>query len=161
MNYILTHKVLGWKYSKWIIILQEFDFVFTTPKYKKSLVFIELSCSLPSKDFLAAIDEQLLDETLSLISTLDPMYGDIIMYLQTSMFRPMLTKNDRRRIRHHSQPYCIIHDTLYCVVVDLFLRRCLTIEEVERSLNDCHSRACGGHMSGYATPQKILRAGCF
>ena len=28
-------------------------------------------------------------------------------------------------------------------------------------LNDCHSGACGGHMSGYATAQKILRAGYF
>ena len=28
-------------------------------------------------------------------------------------------------------------------------------------LNDCHSGACGGHMSGYATAQKILRDGYF
>jgi hypothetical protein len=28
-------------------------------------------------------------------------------------------------------------------------------------MNDCHSRACGGHMSGYATAQKILHAGYF
>jgi hypothetical protein len=28
-------------------------------------------------------------------------------------------------------------------------------------LNDCHSGACGGHMSGYATAQKILRVGYF
>jgi hypothetical protein len=40
-------------------------------------------------------------------------------------------------------------------------RRCLTFEEAERALNDCHSGACGGHMSGYATAQKILRAGYF
>jgi hypothetical protein len=38
-------------------------------------------------------------------------------------------------------------------------RSCLTFEEAERDLNDCHSGACGGHMSGYATAQKILRAG--
>ena len=41
------------------------------------------------------------------------------------------------------------------------LRRCLTLEEAEKVLNDCHSGACGGHMSGYATAQKILRAGYF
>ena len=38
------------------------------------------------------------------------------------------------------------------------LRRCLTLEEAERVLNDYHSGACGGHMSGYATAQNILRA---
>jgi hypothetical protein len=40
-------------------------------------------------------------------------------------------------------------------------RRCLNFEEAERALNDCHSGACGGHMSGYATAHKILRAGYF
>ena len=39
--------------------------------------------------------------------------------------------------------------------------RCLTLEEVEKALNDCHSGTCGGHMSGYAIAQKILRAGYF
>eukprot|EP00253_Pinus_taeda_P014198 PITA_14198 len=34
-------------------------------------------------------------------------------------------------------------------------------EEAEKVLNDCHSGACGGHLSGYATAQKILRAGYF
>ena len=28
-------------------------------------------------------------------------------------------------------------------------------------MNDCHSGACGGHLSGLATTQKILRAGYF
>eukprot|EP00253_Pinus_taeda_P017900 PITA_17900 len=41
------------------------------------------------------------------------------------------------------------------------MRRCLTHEEAEKFLNDCHSGACGGHQSGYATTQKILRAGYF
>eukprot|EP00253_Pinus_taeda_P036331 PITA_36331 len=35
------------------------------------------------------------------------------------------------------------------------------IEEAARVLSDCHSEACYGHMSGYATTQKILRASCF
>eukprot|EP00253_Pinus_taeda_P024764 PITA_24764 len=38
---------------------------------------------------------------------------------------------------------------------------CLMHGEVEKVLNDCHSGACGGHQSGYATAQKILRSGYF
>jgi len=34
----------------------------------------------------------------------------------------------------------------------------LTHEEAENVLNDFHSGACGGHLSGLATTQKILRA---
>jgi len=35
------------------------------------------------------------------------------------------------------------------------------LEEAEKVLNDYHSGACGGHLSGYATAQIILRAGYF
>jgi hypothetical protein len=59
MTYILTRQLLGGKYSKWIVILQEFDLVFTTAKSKKSLVFAELICSLPSKSLPTGADEQL------------------------------------------------------------------------------------------------------
>ena len=35
MKYILSRQVLGGRYSKWIVILSEFDLVFSTPKAKK------------------------------------------------------------------------------------------------------------------------------
>lgn len=73
----------------------------------------------------------------------------------------MLSKDGRRRIQHQSQPYRIIGDTLYHVGVDSILRRCLTLNEAERVLNDFHSGACGGHLFGYAIAQKILHAGYF
>jgi len=161
MTYILSRQLLGGKYSKWIVILQEFDMEFTTAKSKKSLVFAELLCSLPSSSTPSYSEDHIPDETLFLISTLDPWYGDIIIYLQTSSFRPAVSKDAWRRIRHQSQPYRIIGDTLYRLSADSVLRRCLTLEEAECVLNDCHSSACGGHMSGYATAQKILCAGYF
>ena len=39
--------------------------------------------------------------------------------------------------------------------------RCLTHEEANIVLNDSHSGVCGGHLSGLATAQKILRLGYF
>lgn len=133
--------------------------MFTTAKSNKSLVFVELIFSLPSASLPASADENLPDETLFLINTLDPWYGDIIVYLQTSAFWSALTKDDRRRIRHQSQPYRIIGDTLYHVGVDSILCRCLTLEDAERVLNVCHSGTCGGHLSGYVTDKNILRVG--
>ena len=47
MTYILSRQLLGGKYSKWIVILQEFDFEFIKSKSKKSLVLAELLCDLP------------------------------------------------------------------------------------------------------------------
>ena len=125
------------------------------------MVFAELLCSFSSPSAPSLSEEHIPDKTLFLINTLDPWYGDIIVYLQTSSFRPAVSKDARRRIRHQYQPYCIIGDTLYRLGIDSVLRRCLTLKEAERVLNDYHSGAYGGHMSGYATAQKILRAGYF
>ena len=66
---------------------------------------------------------------------------------------------ERRKIRIHAKNYLISGDTLYHRGVDSVLRRCLTHEEAKTVLNDAHSGACGGHLSGLATAQKILRVG--
>jgi hypothetical protein len=57
--------------------------------------------------------------------------------------------------------YLILEDSLYHRGVDCILHRCLIPEEVELMLNDCHTRACGGHFSGLETFQNILRADYF
>ena len=92
MTYILSQQLLGGKYSKWIFILQEFDLEFTTTKSNKSLVFADLICSLPADSAPSSSEDYILDETLFLISTLNPWYGDIIVYLQTPTFRSELTE---------------------------------------------------------------------
>jgi hypothetical protein len=65
------------------------------------------------------------------------------------------------RIRHHSKNYLIIGDTLYCQGIDIVLRHFLNHEEVEQVLNDSHHGACGDHISGMVTTQKILLVGYF
>jgi hypothetical protein len=161
MYHVLTRQVLGGKYSKWIVILQEFDLEFTKSKAKKSLVFAELICALPHANEDIEPRDSLPDETLFLISTSYPWYGDILLYLQTQRFQPDTSHEERRRIHHHSRRYIIVGDTLYRRGIDTILRRCLIHEEAKNILNDCHLGACGGHLSGMATTQKILCASYF
>ena len=52
-------------------------------------------------------------------------------------------------------------NTFYLHGVDSILRCCLTHDEAEVVPNDCHGGACGGHLFGLSTAQKILRAGYF
>ena len=52
-------------------------------------------------------------------------------------------------------------NTLYYHGVDSIFHRCLTDDDVEVVLNDCHGGACGGHLSRLSTAQKIFRAGYF
>ena len=83
MMYILTKQQLGEKYSKWIFILQEFDLEFEKSKSKKSLIFVEIMCDFPRIDTETMAEQSIADESLFLISTIDPWYGDIIAYLHT------------------------------------------------------------------------------
>jgi hypothetical protein len=106
-------------------------------------------------------NDSLPDKSMFLISTLDPCYGDIILYLQTQHFHPDISHDESRRIRHHSKRYLIIGDTLYHHGIDTILRCCLTHDEAENVLNDCHLGSCGGHPSWMDTAQKILRASYF
>eukprot|EP00253_Pinus_taeda_P014165 PITA_14165 len=128
-QFVLSRQVIGGKYNRWIVILQEFDLEFLSAKSKKSMVFAKLISELPCG--------------------------------QTSKYPSTFSKDERRKLRHLAKNYVIIGNTLYHRGVDSILRRCLTLEEAESVLNDCHSGAYGGHLSGLATAQRILRADYF
>ena len=72
-------------------MLQEFDLEFEKSKSKKSLIFTKLMCDFPRTDIETVAEQPIADESLFLISTIDPWYGDIIVYLQTQSFRPELS----------------------------------------------------------------------
>ena len=146
MKYILSRQILGGHYSKWVVILSEFDLVFSTPKAKKSLVFAELMAWLPRVSQPLQELESLLDDSLFLMDSLDPWYRDILVYLQTQCFHPLAIKDDRQRLRHLAQHCLIVGDVVYQRGIDIVLRRCVIHEEVELIMNDCHSGACGGHL---------------
>jgi hypothetical protein len=57
--------------------------------------------------------------------------------------------------------YLILDDTLYHRGVDCILCQFLIHEEEKIVLNECHTRACGGHLFGLETTQNILRASYF
>jgi hypothetical protein len=102
MQNILTRQFLGGKYSKWIVILQEFDLKFDKAKSNKSLVFAELICDLPSADIENVVEDSFPDESLFLISLNDIWYGDIIIYLQTQTFQPDISRVDILCIRYQA-----------------------------------------------------------
>jgi hypothetical protein len=96
MQHILTGQFLGGKYSKWIVILQEFDLEFECAKSKKSLVFAKLISDFPYSETENVAADSLPDESLFLIISDDLWYGDIIIYLQTQNFWTTLSSTSRR-----------------------------------------------------------------
>jgi hypothetical protein len=161
MKHILTRQLLGDKYSKWIVILYEFDLEFDRANSKKSLVFFELICDLPSTETKNVADDSLPNESLFLISSDDLWYGDIIIYLQTQTFRPNLSSADHRHIQYQACQYIILSDTLYHHGIESIFRRCLTYDEAEKALNDCHSRACAVICMGMPLPKISYERGIF
>ena len=80
-QYILTRCIIGGKYNKYIFILQEFDIDFASAKSKKSLVFMESIYDFPRlyEDIIHV--DLFMDEHIFLVSSSDPWYGDIVLYL--------------------------------------------------------------------------------
>ena len=77
-QFILTRRMIGGKYNKWIVILQEFDLEFVSMKSKKSLIFAELISDFPSLKEEEVYEDTFVDEHIFLTSTLVPWYGDCI-----------------------------------------------------------------------------------
>ena len=65
------------------MIFQEFDLEFVSAKSKKSLIFAEIILDFLSEAEELVCEDTFFDEHIFLISTSDPWYGDIIVYLQT------------------------------------------------------------------------------
>ena len=80
-QYVLSRWIVGGKFNKWIVILQEFDLVFQSAKSKKSLVFAELILEFSTEEDVVIEDDSFPDEHIFLISTSDPWYRDILIYL--------------------------------------------------------------------------------
>ena len=82
-QYVLSQWIVGGKFNKWIVILQELDLDFQSAKSKNSLVFVELIAEFPIEEDVVIEDDSFPDENILLIATSDPWYGDILIYLQT------------------------------------------------------------------------------
>ena len=52
-------------------------------KIEKIIDFVDLISDFPSKEEEEVCEDTFVDKHIFLISTLDPWYGDIIIYLQT------------------------------------------------------------------------------
>lgn len=94
-QYVLTRQIIGGKYNKWIVVLQEFDLDFASDKYKKSLVFAELIYDFSRLDEDVIHVDSFADEHIFLVSSSDPWYGDIVVHIQTLKFAQHLSRDDR------------------------------------------------------------------
>jgi hypothetical protein len=120
------------------------------------LVFAELISELLIESGDVMPEESPIRGYMFLIASSDPWYGDILVYLQNLKCPTSASRDELCHIRYQAKNYLILDNTLYRRGVDYILRRCFTHEEEVIMLNDFHTGACGNHLSGLATTQKIL-----
>lgn len=93
---------------------------------KLVLAAFHVVSEFPTENQDDAVIDSFLDEHIFLISSFDPWYGDIIIYLQTLKCPSHFLRDKRRHIRHLVKNYLIFGDNLYHRGVYSILRRCLT-----------------------------------
>jgi hypothetical protein len=112
MQYFLSHRQVNRKFARWTIILHEYDLEFSTPKSKKVLILAKLVTTLPFDTTSAPVNTDFPDEHLFYITSYDPWYDDLLIYLQNQKFGNHLSRDDHRRIRHQAPRYLLIGDIL-------------------------------------------------
>jgi hypothetical protein len=80
-QYVLTQHLIRGKISRWVVILQEFELDFVSAKSKNSLVFAELISELPVESGDVIPEESPIKGDMFFITSLDPWYGDILVYI--------------------------------------------------------------------------------
>jgi hypothetical protein len=113
-QYVLTRRIIRGKYNKWIFILQEFDPDIASTKSKKSLVFTELISDFPRLDEDVIHVDSFAYEHIFLVSSSNPWYGDIVLYLQTLKFAQHLSRDDRQRVIYQNKS--IQSSTTLCII---------------------------------------------
>jgi hypothetical protein len=81
MQYWLICRQINGKFTRWIIILQEYNLEFSTPKRNKSLVLAELVTAFPYDTTSTPVNTKFPDEHLFYITSDDPWYDDLLICL--------------------------------------------------------------------------------
>ena len=95
MRYLLSCRLLQGRAAKWVVILQEFELDFGSPKRTKVLTLATLMTDLPPLTTSSPPRDDLLNDFIFVISTDDPWYGYILLYLRTQNFTAHFNREDR------------------------------------------------------------------
>ena len=143
-----------------MLILEEFDY---TVEYKLGHMHLQVDhlSRLSEEAGDSPVDNSLRDDNLFLVTARADWYSGIVEFFTTQQLTGNKIKEERKNVRVNSRHYTIIGHRLFRRGMDGILQQCVSEDEAPLILAACHDSACGGHLSGLLTGQKVLRAGCF
>ena len=158
LKYMINKPQLTGHIAKWVLLLQEFDFIINV-RPEKSHTNVDFLSRVSEQVNPKSIDDAFPDAHLFNVDIIPPEYADVIYYLIKGTFPADYSDKQKQRLVFKAQPYTMIGEVLYKKGKDEILRRCINPSEVPLILKGRHDDICGGHFAGMVTVQKILQAG--
>ena len=158
--YIVNKASLVGKMARWMLILQEFDFVIQhTPGNQNAVVDFLSRLEEPGTD--QGVVDDLPDAALfSLTSEQEnDWYEQMRNFIMVYSFPQQWSRDKKRRLALRSRDFTILAGQLYKKGIDQICRRCVPKHEKTRILNEAHQGITDGHQAAEITKRKILQAG--
>ena len=156
--YLVNRPCSTGRITRWLLILQEFDFEIVVRKGKQHFMADHMS-RLTSAEPPIGVDDELPDVCLFQIETVPEWATDVVEYLMRGRPDPNMTKKSAKRLIRKVAPYTLLVGKLYRLGKDGILRRCLTEHEMPVVIFEIHEGICGGHFPGEITTRKALKTG--
>ncbi|KAL5570863.1 hypothetical protein UlMin_020460 [Ulmus minor] len=137
---------------RWVLLLQEFDLEIRDRKGTENQV----------ADHLSRLEQNQENSKLFFLTqTQGPWYADFANFLVSGLLPPDLTSQRKKKFLHDVKFYHWDEPYLFKQCADQMIRRCISKEEMEPILQQCHASPYGGHFGGIRTANKILQAGFY
>ena len=158
--YIVNKASIVGKMARWMLILQEFDFVIQHTPGKENAVADFLSrLEEPGTD--QGVADDLPDAALFSLTSAqeDDWYEQMRNFIMDYSFPHQWSRDKKRRLALRSRDFTIIAGQLYKKGIDQICRRCVPEHEKNGILMEAHQGITGGHQAAEITKRKILQAG--
>jgi hypothetical protein len=155
LSYLVNKPIITSRITKWLLLLQEFDFKII---FKLSRVhFLPNQLSIINHGELAiGVENQLHDAQL--LSIKFDLYGQIIDYFKKSYFHDNMPKEKRSQWVTKTKPYTY-DGHLHKLRPNGILRQFVTPIEAFKVLEEFHERPIGGYYGSNTIVKKIMSIG--
>jgi hypothetical protein len=166
LKYLVNKPDLSGRITRWILLLQEFNYEFVIKSGKANSNADYLSRQR-GEESIADISAEFPDEfpdfsevaVFDLNNEGDSEFQDIINYLVKSEFPDHFTREEKEIFQRKVAPTSLIKGILFKLGVDEQLRRCLEGLDRKKVIESLHSGNSGGHFASVNMVNRIRTAG--
>ncbi|XP_057719665.1 uncharacterized protein LOC130934093 [Arachis stenosperma] len=158
LKYLLTKQESNSRLIRWILLLQEFHIEIKDRSGAENKVADQLS-RIPQEEEMqqVAVNESFPNEQLMMIRVAH-WFADIANFKAIGELPTNINKHMRRKLIKDAKHYIWDDPYLFKKCTDGVLRRCISHEEGQEVLWQCHWSAYEGHFSGERTAAKVLES---